>query len=114
MRGIWNLPEFEKIRAENRKHGDQARLMADDGESPEPGKVYTVSPCFRAGDRSWTDAFWEAISQSGPNMLVKIHERHREPFMMLFRVDERAWYPADEAFQLWQAEKTEPKGTDIR
>ena len=94
-------------RQDMKARGTEARMNADDGVTPEIGKVYTVSPCFAHGDRSWIDDFWEVIEASGPNLLVKIHEGHGRKHVSLFRADERAWYPADAAFALWQNEVTE-------
>ncbi|HMA77768.1 MAG TPA: hypothetical protein VKP88_01345, partial [Candidatus Paceibacterota bacterium] len=70
----------------------EARMMADEGVTPKVGGVYTVSPDFQCGDRSWVDCFWRALSFSGPNVLVEIVGRH-EKLMRLFRTDDRAWYP---------------------
>lgn len=93
-------PDFEKIQKDNKRRGDEARMLADDGVTPEVGGVYSVSPSFQNGDRSWVDEFWQVIGQSGPNVLVKIHDFR--DVVKLFRIDDRAWYPADEAFAAFQ------------
>lgn len=92
----WPTPE------QMRQRGIEARMNADDGVTPEVGKVYTVSPCFKFGDRSWTDDFWLIEAFSGPNVLVTIHETYGKKFPRLVRADERAWFPADEAFAAFQ------------
>lgn len=99
--------DFEKIRADAKSRGLAARMTSDDGVTPEVGRVYTVSPDFNCGDRSWIDCFWEVIGRSGPNVVVKVHENYRGPMTRLFREDDRAWYPADEAFAAYQSERAE-------
>ena len=74
-------------------------MNANSGVTPEIGGVYTVSPCFVPGDRSWIGDLWEVVGKSGPNVLVKIHVPPGAPIVRMFREDERAWYPADEAFR---------------
>ena len=96
------IPNFDKIQANAKKRGNEARMMADEGVTPKVGGFYTVSPDFKCGDRSWTDCFWRVLSFSGPNVLVEIVGRH-EKLMRLFRTDDRAWYPADETFKTFQA-----------
>lgn len=81
--------------------GDAARMLSDDGVTPEVGGVYTVSRDFTCGDGSWNDCFWEVLSISGPNVLIQIHGRY-ETFKRIFRIEERAWYPADEAFAIFK------------
>jgi len=96
------FPDFDKIQANAKRRGDESRMMAEEGVMPEVGEVYTVSPDFKCGDRSWTDCFWRVLSFSGPNVLVEIIGRH-EQLTRLFRTDERSWYPADDAFATFQA-----------
>lgn len=99
---MFEFPDFEKIQKEAKKRGDEARYLSDDGVTPAEGGIYTVSPSFLNGDRSWVDDFWEVLGFSGPNALVKIHVRHGEPEVRLCRTDERAWFPADDLFKEWQ------------
>jgi len=94
--------DFEKIQANAKKWGDESRMMADEGVTPEVGGIYTVSPDFKCGDHSWVDCFWRVLGFSGPNVLVEIVGRH-ERITHLFRTNERAWYPADEAFEAFKA-----------
>ena len=107
------FPDFDKIRAQVRKDGEAARMAADDGVSPEVGGTYTVSPDFITGDRSWTDCFWHIIARSGPNLLVQIHDSFTAPPARLFREDERAWYPAGDAFAAFQATERQAEETKV-
>lgn len=94
--------DMDEIRKEK---GLAASMHADLGEEPEVGRVYTVSASFANGDRSWTDDFWEVLAFSGPNVLVKIHDTVFGELVRLFPKGERAWYPADEAFEVYKKAK---------
>ena len=94
-----NFPDFDKIRADAKRDGEAARLMADEGVKPEAGKHYTVSKDFQCGDRSWCDCIWHVKAISGPNLFVDIIRPSNWPAVYhtgIFNEIERAWYPADE------------------
>ena len=97
---MFNFPthqEMQQIQAQRKANGDAVRMMHDEGDKPEAGHYYTVSPSFRDGDRSWCDDFWEVVSIHGPNAFVRIHDyRKVERFEV---IAERHWYLADEAWK---------------
>lgn len=96
-------------RDEMRQSGQAARMSADDGVTPEAGGVYTVSPCFKFGDRSWTEDLWRVVDVSGPNVVVQIL---RAKVVRVFRADERAWYPVSDAtLALFLRRDTTPEAT---
>lgn len=99
--------DFNGIRERARAAGREARAKAEEGVKPEAGHVYTVSPSFDCGDRSWIDCFWEIVAETGPHVLVKIHSPYHtqsDPLVRLFLKDDRAWYLADEVFRLSRGE----------
>lgn len=96
--------DFDRIldalpsREEMKRFGREARLLADDGVTPEVGRTYTVSPDFVHGDRSWIERLWRVKAISGPNVQVEIVGAGWDKGTDLDRIvraDERAWYPAD-------------------
>jgi len=96
--------DFDRIldafpsREEMARHGQAARMSADDGVSPAAGHSYTVSPDFIHGDRSWIDKIWRVKSVSGPNAQIEIVGGgcgRDENLTRIVRMDERAWYLAD-------------------
>lgn len=102
----FEFPTREELKA----NGNQARMMADEGDAVEVGHVYTVSPSFTNGDRSWTECFWEVLTISGPNAFVRIHERHDRPNERFWQIQDRAWYLADDAWEISQRHAGELNG----
>ena len=97
-----NMPS----RAEMKANGEEARLMADESDEVVAGSAYTVSRSFFNGDRSWIEEFWHVMAVAGSNALVRIESRERNGFEpKWFRIDERAWYNADEAWKIVQENK---------
>lgn len=91
--------DFDKTQTEMKQRGDAARMSADDGVKPESGKVYSVSPSFLTGDRSWVDCFWHVLELSGPNAFVRIEGRF-DDVVRFEAIDDRAWYDATSAYQI--------------
>jgi len=94
--------DFGKIREQARKDGEQSRLMSDPGVTPEVGGIYTVSPDFVCGDRSYTTNFIEVLAVTGTAALVKIHD-HWNDKPKLMPISERFWYDAKQAFETYKA-----------
>lgn len=102
MSGFDNFFTNMPSRQEMQERGHAARMSADDGETPEIGKTYTVSPSFNMGDRSWIDCLWKVEGISGPNVAVRIIGGH-EDVKRIVRADERAWYPAEDLSEFLKA-----------
>lgn len=92
----FDFPTREEMKA----NGEQARMMSDEGDKVLAGHVYTVSPSFTNGDRSWIECFWEVLAVSGPNAFVRIHERHSDPSERFWQIQDRSWYLADDAWAI--------------
>lgn len=95
--------DFEKARKSANEKAEQARLMNDPGVTPEVGKVYTISPDFVCGDRSYTDGFLEVLAKTENSTLVKIYGgvtfKPSDP--RLLTTDDRYWYDATEAYKAY-------------
>ena len=88
---------LKQAREEGRRDGAAARMMADDGVPPEVGGVYTVSPDFICGDRSYCRAIYRVGALNEGHALVSaVHGDcfKKEPFLLT--IADRAWYPAEE------------------
>jgi hypothetical protein len=107
MAYVPTLREIAAIQEQNKARGDAARMMSDDGDTPEPGHFYTVSKSFSSGDGSWTDVFWEVLSVNGPKAYVKIHTGYTDPVVRFWEIGDRAWYLADDAWAICHAPQQE-------
>lgn len=105
------MKDLEASWARQRREGDAARMLSEDGASPEVGKHYTLSPCFARGDKSWTDDVWKVLALNAAHAVV-VPVRKTFPESLVLTISGRAWYPADdlaEAIEAAAKAKEEPK-----
>ena len=96
-----NLPNPRvaiEIRKQAKADGDAARMMAEDGERPEVGGLYTLSPDFVCGDRSYTHTVWEVVAINNAHARVRFAggERPYRREELIISINERSWYPAND------------------
>lgn len=87
---------FDDARAESRERARNAEQNNPKGVQPVPGGIYTVSPDFVCGDRSYTQHILSVIDVNDSVAVCEILEGHTygDKTSYILPINERYWYDA--------------------